>query len=242
MKLSVIIPMFNEKNFICELLDKLYIALEDVAFETEIIVVDDGSTDGSSDEVLSKPRPGLVLKKMPHNSGKGAAVQYGIRSSSGEFILVQDSDLEYDPKDIVVMLTSIDEVAKEGSAIYGSRNLGARQFSSPALKRVLRIWPKQGISQWAFNYVLSLIYLAISRIWITDLLTGYKVYPKEIFNGWSPTTSGFETDHEITMRIRKLGIKIIEVPVHYYPRSKEMGKKIGPRDAIKAITTIVGLR
>jgi glycosyltransferase involved in cell wall biosynthesis len=231
--------MYNEEKFIGHLLDSLLNALS--GYQVEIIVVDDGSTDRSSLVVDERVSGSLRLIQLGANRGKGAAVQHGIEVASGRYVLIQDADLEYDPKDIPRMLESIENFDIENCVVYGSRVLGARVLVR-GWRGCLGLWPRQGIPQRFFNFVLSVLYFAITKRWITDMLTGYKLYPKCLFEEWRAQTRGFETDHEISMRIHHVGIKIVEVPVSYSPRSKEMGKKIGFRDSISAVMTLFKFR
>jgi len=237
MRLSVVVPMYNEEKFIHSLLTSLLHALECLEGDFEIIVVDDGSMDKSIEQVESLKSPNLKLHPLSKNIGKGGAVREGIGLARGSWILIQDADLEYDPRDIESMLIATEDIGNKNVAVYGSRILGAKTHLS-GLRKALKIWPGQGIPQRFFNFVLSLFHLILTRIWITDLLTGYKLYPSSLFDGWTTVTSGFETDHEITMKIHRSGLRILEVPVHYRPRSKEMGKKIRNVDAFFALATI----
>jgi dolichol-phosphate mannosyltransferase len=237
MKLSVVVPMFNEERFIIELLSKLLKSLDQLEIESEVLVVDDGSTDKSRELVSGLFHERIKLLCMPSNSGKGAAVRYGVTHSSGDLVLVQDADLEYDTEDIKTMINECQKRELNKVSVYGSRIAGAH-YQLTGWRKTIGLWPGQGLPQRAFNLVLSLFHFFVSRVWVSDLLTGYKVYPKRIFDDWETQTSGFETDHEITMQLHKLGIEIVEVPVSYTPRSKSMGKKITSRDAVKALTTI----
>jgi glycosyltransferase involved in cell wall biosynthesis len=237
MKLTIIVPMFNEERFVGKLLGVLLTATESLGKNVEILVVDDGSTDQSVKVVSEVNSEKIRLLPLPKNQGKGAAVRQGIKNASGDLILVQDADLEYNPEDIVRMLNIYSSRNNTDIAVYGSRILGARN-ALPGWRGKLGLWPGQGIPQRGFNFFLSVFHLILTRRWITDLLTGYKIYPKSIFSDWESTTSGFETDHEITMQLKKTHIAITEVPVSYAPRSKEMGKKIRGTDAVKAVLTL----
>ena len=237
MKLTIVVPMYNEERFIRKMLDALIVALQDHEWEIEILVVDDGSTDLSCMEVRSIQSSRIRLLEMPTNSGKGAAVRFGISHASGDLVIVQDADLEYDPRDIPKMLKIYEKYDYQTCAVYGSRILGAKTYLSGWRSRI-GLWHGQGLPQRGFNLSLSLFYLLLTRKWISDLLTGYKIYPRWVFNDWQSSTSGFETDHEITMRLEHIGIRIYEIPVSYLPRSKEMGKKSKSSDAIKAVSTL----
>ena len=234
--LSVVIPMYNEEAFILDLLQSLEFALESLAIEYELIVVDDKSRDASVLKVLESGVGNLRLIQLSKNEGKGNAVRTGIMHSNCELVLIQDADQEYFPSDIGDLLrASMDE---SGSCIYGSRFLGAAKFQT-GLYKLLRIWPKQKVGPWGFNILLTLLFLLFKKKRITDLMTGYKLYPSELFENWLPATNGFETDHEITLRILESGLAIKEVPINYRPRSKAEGKKIRISDGFKAIKVLL---
>ena len=238
--LSIIIPMFNEEKTIFELLESIFLSLQDSEIAFEIVVVNDASTDASKFEVQQLNRIELKLVNLETNMGKGHAVQIGIENSIGDVIVVQDADNEYSPSDLPKMFHAF-EHALVPSAIYGSRAQGA-SIHLLGWRQFLRIWPRQGVLPWAFNRLLSLYFFLFTRKYVSDLLTGYKMYPRSLFDYWTPSTSGFETDHEISMKIIGLGIAIKEVPVFYSPRSKSEGKKIRAGDAFKAIRTIYRFR
>ena len=176
MKLTIVVPMYNEERFIRKMLDALIAALQDHEWEIEILVVDDGSTDLSCMEVRSIQSSRIRLLEMPTNSGKGAAVRFGISHASGDLVIVQDADLEYDPRDIPKMLKIYEKHDYQTCAVYGSRILGAKKYLSGWRSRI-GLWHGQGLPQRGFNLSLSLFYLLLTRKWISDLLTGYKIYP-----------------------------------------------------------------
>jgi len=234
---SIIVPAYNEEAFIGTLLERITrVPTEDIGFRKEIIVVDDGSTDATAECAAFLPD---VTVTRQDNQGKGAAVQRGLREATGDFVLVQDADLEYDPDDYVPMLAALGEAG--ATAVYGSRPLGVireRGWLHPFPGK----HPGQGIGPWAMNVVLSVFCLLLYGRWITDLLTGYKIYPAGILKGFTVRTRGFETDHELTAKLVKSGIAIHEVPVGYTPRSKEEGKKIRARDGLIALWTLLRFR
>jgi dolichol-phosphate mannosyltransferase len=232
-ELSIIVPAFNEENSLAPLLEQLLALHFPGSINYEIIVIDDASTDRTPNVIDGFIRFGIKAIRMEKNSGKGAAVSVGISKASGKFCIVQDADLEYDPSEIPQMLEIAHKFA--GFAVYGSRVLGAKQRKG--FFGAISYWPGQALSSWAFNIVLSVWVYLLRRIWITDTLTGYKLYPMEIFHNWSTSTKGFETDHEITSQILNSNRRIIEVPVSYTPRTKKEGKKIKAVDGLIAFRT-----
>lgn len=234
---SIVVPAYNEEAFIGTLLEKLLrVNTEAVGFDKEIIVVNDGSKDRTAAIVAGIPQVRLIDQK---NQGKGAAVQRGIREAKGEFVLVQDADLEYEPEDIKAMLGALGN--SDRVAVYGSRILGVKAKSSgftffPGLA------PGQDIGPWLVNRTLSVLALFLYGRWITDLLTGYKIYPTTFLRNVVVKTAGFETDHELTAKLIRAGVAIREVPAAYYPRSVADGKKIRPIDGLIAVWTLVRFR
>ena len=236
--LSIVVPAFNEEQFIGVLLGQIVqVATETAGFVKEIVVVDDGSTDMTLK--VAAGFPGVKCVRLDLNCGKGAAVQRGIDESSGDYILVQDADLEYDPRDYISMLQVVGD--SPGIAVYGSRVIGqiARKgwFSGLPGKH-----KEQGIGPWLAGVILSICTLCLYGRWISDTLTAYKLYPASILKSFSIKTKGFETDHEITAKLIQAGVKIIEVPIQYKPRSRKEGKKIRARDGIIAVMTLLRFR
>ena len=225
-RLSIVIPAYNEEAFIGTLLDTiLAVDTESLGFEKEIVVVNDGSRDGTAECVRRFPQARLIDQR---NQGKGAAVQRGIREATGDFVLVQDADLEYEPADYLPML----EAVRAGAAcVYGSRTLGRRGRH-----------PQQGLGPWLAGHVLSAWTFVLYGRWISDTLTAYKLYPRSVFTWMKIKTHGFETDHEITAKLVRAGIRIVEVPIAYHPRSVEEGKKIKASDGLIALWTLLRFR
>jgi dolichol-phosphate mannosyltransferase len=234
-RLSIVIPAFNEEAFIGTLLDTiLAVDTESLGFEKEIIVVNDGSRDGTAECVRRFATVKLIDQQ---NQGKGAAVQRGIREASGELVLVQDADLEYEPADYRLLLEAI----RAGAAcVYGSRTSG--QWRERGWTLTPGRHPRQGVGPWAAGCILSVVTFLLYGVWISDTLTAYKVYPREVFNWMKVKTHGFETDHEITAKLIRAGIRIKEVPIAYHPRSTAEGKKIKPSDGFKAVWTLLRFR
>jgi dolichol-phosphate mannosyltransferase len=235
--LSIVIPAYNEAEFIGTLLRRiLAVPTEQLGFEKELIVVDDGSKDKTAE--IARGFAGVKVFSQAPNQGKGRAVRRGIRESSGSFILIQDADLEYDPMDYLTLLRAL---GPRGESVYGSRILGqirARKGSRLFPGR----HPQQGFGPWLAGQLLTVWTCLLYGKWITDTLTAYKLYPAAAVRSMRVRTSGFETDHEITAKLIRGGHRIVEVPISYFPRSVEAGKKIKPRDGFIAVWTLLKFR
>jgi glycosyltransferase involved in cell wall biosynthesis len=234
-RVSIVIPAYNEEAFIGTLLGAVQaVDTESLGFEKEIIVVNDGSKDRTGEVV--RGFSGVMLIEQ-ENRGKGAAVQRGIGEATGDFILVQDADLEYDPVDYRPMLEAIREGAQ---CVYGSRTLG--QLRARGWTVTPGRHPEQSIGPWMAGWILSSLTFVLYGVWISDTLTAYKLYPRRAFERIRVETRGFETDHEITAKLVRQGVRIREVPIGYRPRSVAEGKKIRATDAVKAVWTLVRFR
>lgn len=213
--LSIVIPAFNEERFIGTLLKQIKaVDLSSLGIEKDIIVVDDCSRDRTADIVANEP--GVRLRRMERNGGKGRAVRAGIEIASGEYLIIQDADLEYDPTDYIPMLRAL--LAGDGDVVYGSRYLRSGKH------------PNQSWAAYLGGRSLSLIALAFTRRYLTDTVTALKLFKRADIASLPLETSGFELDHEITARMLARGARIVEVPISYSPRSRGEGKKIGLRD------------
>jgi dolichol-phosphate mannosyltransferase len=235
--LSIVIPGYNEAAFIGELLRRiLSVDIESLGFQKEIIVVDDGSTDRTGE--IARSFAGIRVFTQVPNQGKGKAVQHGIRESTGDYILIQDADLEYDPNDYIRLLKALERGA---DSVYGSRTLGQRE-KQPGLALFPGRHPDQRFGPWLAGQLLTIWTWLLYQRWITDTLTAYKLYPAAVVKSMRIRTSGFETDHEITAKLVRRGCRIVEEPIQYLPRSREAGKKIKARDGFVAIWTLLKYR
>jgi glycosyltransferase involved in cell wall biosynthesis len=237
-RLSVVIPAYNEERFIGSLLARIEAAdIASLGFEKEVIVVDDGSRDRTFE--IASARPGVrVLKQVP-NQGKGAAVQRGIRDATGDWVLVQDADLEYDPEDYRALLGAIP--AEGLAAVYGSRTLGQIRERG-GFRLFPGRHPRQGFGSWLAGVLLTGWTFLLYGRFITDTLTAYKLYPTHVLRSFVVRTCGFETDHELTAKLIRSGVSIIEVPIRFEPRSTAEGKKIRARDGFVAVATLLRYR
>jgi glycosyltransferase involved in cell wall biosynthesis len=225
--LSIVIPAYNEERFIGTLLDKIRaVDLESLGVAKEIIVVDDHSRDRTSEIVAAAP--GVRLKRLERNAGKGRAVREGIALATGDLLIIQDADLEYDPGDYVAMMQVI--LDGRGDVVYGSRYLSRGRYAGQSWMAYLG------------GRSLSLVCRLCTGTYLTDTVTALKLFPRHVLTGLTLTTSGFELDHEITAKVLARGLRIVEVPVRYYPRSREEGKKIGARDWFIGTRTFVRFR
>lgn len=220
MLLSVIIPAYNEINFIDEILRKV----KETPYEKEIIVVDDCSTDGTREHLMNLGDANITVLFQEVNQGKGAALRRGIAAATGDIILIQDADLEYDPKEYPVLLGPILE--DKADVVYGSRFLGGPH-------RVLYFWHFVG------NSMVTLLSNMFTNLNLTDMETCYKVFKKEVIKNITIESKRFGVEPEITAKVARGKWRIFEVPISYYGRTYEEGKKITWRDGIKAFFTIV---
>jgi dolichol-phosphate mannosyltransferase len=213
--LSIVIPAYNEERFIGTLLTQIaQVDLTPLGVEKQVIVVDDRSTDRTAEIVSGFS--GVTLTRMERNSGKGRAVRAGMELATGDFLIIQDADLEYDPRDYVPMVQAL--LDGKGDIVYGSRYKGRGRYAN------------QSLAAYLGGRSLSLVGLACTGTYLTDTVTALKLFPRELLMSLTLTTSGFELDHEITAKMLAKGCRIREVPVSYHPRSKAEGKKIGMKD------------
>ncbi|MCK4233402.1 glycosyltransferase family 2 protein [candidate division WOR-3 bacterium] len=220
MKLSVIIPVYNEK----ECIEKVIERVKKVPVEKEIIVVDDCSIDGTR-EILEKVE-GIVLLLHDKNRGKGASVRTALKKISGDIVIIQDADLEYPPEQYPEVIKPI--VDGYADVVFGSRFLG--------LHRVFYFWHYVG------NRFLTLLINVLYDTILTDMETGVKAFRKEIFDNIIIKSNGFDFEPEVTAKVLKKGYRLYEMPITYYGRGYDEGKKITWKDAIPAIWAIIKYR
>jgi glycosyltransferase involved in cell wall biosynthesis len=220
-RLTVVIPVFNEVGTVESLLRRV----REVPLELEVIVVDDGSTDGTRD-LLPQLEGTLIDQLVMHekNAGKGAALRTGFKHATGDVVVVQDADLEYDPHELPTLLRPI--LAGKADAVYGSRFLGGPH-------RVLFFWHSVG------NKVLTLLSNMFTDVNLTDMETCYKMVRRELLQSLPLTANRFGIEPELTARLAQAQARIYELPISYDGRSYAEGKKIGWRDGVSALWCIV---
>jgi len=237
MKLSVVIPVFNEIHTIEEILFKV----QEIKIEKEIIIIDDGSNDGTKElltrleeskniftlETLEKTinTQNITVLFQSKNQGKGSALNRGFKEANGDIIIIQDADLEYDPRDYLILIKPIEEGHAE--VVYGSRFIGGAPHG------ILFFWHSIG------NKFLTFISNIFTNLNLTDMETCYKVFKKEVIKNIDIKEKRFGIEPEITAKIAKMKIRICEVGISYYGRKYDQGKKINWKDGIRAIYCII---
>lgn len=235
MKLSIIIPVFNEEKTISEILKRV-IEVKIPGIEKQIIVVNDGSTDKTPDEIKKSKLKFKEFEYIRHqnNQGKGASVRTGISSAAGDYIVIQDADLEYNPKDIGKLVRPI--LDGKSQVVYGTR---LKRF--PSFSREERT--PQFLLHYLGNKFLSLVTSILFGQWITDMETCYKLFPKKAIDGVRLNSKRFDFEPEITVKLLKKGYRILEIPITTMPRGYDQGKKLNTvRDGTIALWTLLKYR
>jgi glycosyltransferase involved in cell wall biosynthesis len=233
MKLSIIIPVYNEEKTIIEILDRVKKEVIP-GVEKEIIVVDDGSTDTTRQKLKNIKDNDFKIIFHEKNGGKGLAVRTGIENATGDYIIIQDADLEYHPKFIKDLIKPILE--KKAEVVYGTRLNRMPHLKGEEAKHLF-------ILHYFGNRFLSLITSILYGQWITDMETCYKLFPKTALNGIKLNARGFELEPEITAKILKRGYKIKEISIFVNPRGYDEGKKLNTvKDGLKALWSLIKYR
>lgn len=227
MKLTIIIPVYNEERTVTRMLHQVLAVSLPGGMDKQIIIVNDGSTDATAKLLTAyQDHPQVTLISHEANQGKASAVLSGIKKSSGNFIIIQDADLEYNPVDYPKLLEPL--LTSKTKVVYGSRFLGKNDRMTL-------------INRWANNFstkTLNILYKSS----LTDMHSCYKLFSKEVFDHIQINSSGFSFDTEVTCRLLKLGYQILEVPIQYTARSKREGKKITWANAIGTYFTLIKCR
>lgn len=227
-KISIVIPIYNEKDTLLEIVDLVQKAPFGAKLERELVLVDDYSTDGTRDlyPTLTKKYKNLNVTLQPKNGGKGSALRTGFKKATGDIILIQDADLEYDPNEYPLLLEPM--LSNKADVVFGSR------FLSPKPHRVLYFY------HYVANKLLTYTSNIFTNLNLTDMETCYKVFRADIIKGLDLKQDRFGFEPEVTAKVAKIKeIRIYEVGISYYGRTYEEGKKIGFKDAVQALYCIV---
>ena len=224
MKLSIVIPVYNEENTIDSVLENVMkVDLEKLGISKEIIVVNDGSNDRTG-EILDKWKNRVVLLEHRHNSGKGASINTALEKATGDWVIVQDADLEYDPQEYQRLLNP--KILNKADIVYGSRFIGSRPH------RVLFFWHFMG------NRLITLLCNLFANLNLSDVETGFKLFRKEAINSIELKEKDFGFEVEVTLKLAKKKCRFYEVGISYYGRDFSEGKKIHWTDGIRALYLI----
>jgi glycosyltransferase involved in cell wall biosynthesis len=223
MKLSVVTPIYDERATLREVVARIL----SVPLKIELICIDDGSRDGSREllAALQTEHPQIKVLLQPRNMGKGAALRRGIQEATGDFVLIQDADLEYDPKDYPLLLEPL--IQGKADVVYGSRFMGG------APHRVLYFWHFVG------NWALTLLSNCLTNINLSDMETCYKVFRREVIQAIPLEENRFGFEPEVTVKVAKRRLRVYEVGISYQGRTYEEGKKIGWRDGVRALWVLL---
>jgi glycosyltransferase involved in cell wall biosynthesis len=222
LKLSILVPIYNERATVLEIVRRV----QAVPFEKEIIAVDDGSTDGTRELLPEVEKEGVIVLYHERNQGKGAAIQTALQRATGDIIVIQDADLEYDPRDYAHLVQPI--VEGRAKVVYGSRFLGPRM--------AMFFWHM--IANKMLTLMTNILYDAI----LSDMETGYKAFRADVIKGIPLRAHRFDFEPEVTAKVLKRGNRIFEVPISYFGREYSEGKKIGMKDGFVAIWTLFKYR
>jgi glycosyltransferase involved in cell wall biosynthesis len=222
--ISIVIPVFNEESTLLELLHRVQVAPVG-GLRKEVIVIDDGSTDGTPERLRNVGMDGLRFFSHPHNVGKGAALRTGFAAATGDIVLVQDADLEYDPMEYPKLLQPI--LDGKADVVFSSRFLAGEQH------RALYFWHSVG------NRLLTLLSNVFTNLNLTDMESGFKVFTRDVLRQVILEEDGFGFEPEIVAKVAHLRCRVYEVGVSYAGRTYEEGKKIGWKDGVRALWCIV---
>ncbi len=222
LKLSILIPVYNERATLVEIMRRV----QAVPFDKEIIAVDDGSTDGTRELLQQIEKDGIIVLRHDKNLGKGAAIRTALARATGDIIIIQDADMEYDPRDYTQLVTPI--IEGRVKVVYGSRFLGPRM--------AMFFWHM--LANKMLTLMTNILYDAI----LSDMETGYKAFRADVLKSIPLRSRRFDFEPEVTAKVLKRGNRIYEVPISYYGREYSEGKKIGMRDGFVAIWTLLKYR
>jgi glycosyltransferase involved in cell wall biosynthesis len=223
-KLSVIVPVYDERNTVAEIVRRMRSV--DIPLDREFVLVDDGSSDGTRDVLRQLTDSTVRVVYHERNRGKGAAIRTGLEQVTGDLVLIQDADLEYDPNDWPKLLAPI--LSGKATVVYGSRFTGER-------RNMLFL-------HWVGNRFLSLVTNVLYNTTLSDMETCYKLFDRRVLDGMKLRASRFDFEPEVTAKVLRRGIRIYEVPISYAGREFDEGKKITWRDGLVALWTLLKYR